>query len=53
MTFYNLQNLYKIFPQNAGNAISDTLDFKIFWGYSRFQDFLGRSARAPLHTLPQ
>ena len=30
MTFYNVQNLYKIFPQNVGNAILDTLDFKIF-----------------------
>ena len=22
----------KIFPQSAGNGISETLDFKIFWG---------------------
>ena len=29
LMFYNLQNSINVPPQNAGNAISETLDFKI------------------------
>ena len=30
--FFKPSELCKIFPQNAGNGISETLDFKIFLG---------------------